>query len=145
MNRHTSAFSVNRASNDSRSNCSAGFEARALELYARLGAFSIDDFQCELALAARSLLLPSETAGSAIQRSLQTLPRAQYETLRLHSSGHNHRDIARRQRRPADEVLKDLAAAYVQVRMCLEMARRAGGPSRQAEPTDRDQETQVGG
>jgi DNA-directed RNA polymerase specialized sigma24 family protein len=96
----------------------------AYELFDRLRkedcTVSIEDRRRFLTRAARNLLQTSGAERGIIQSTLDELPQHQREAIIMHLEGLTYEQIAQRQGKPAQVLLKELANAYAQIRLQLE-------------------------
>ena len=104
-------------------------EALARQIFNRLQGNdrggSVDDLRGGLTLAANMLARPAAETESAARAALLQLSATQREALLLHLNGDTHVQIAARQGRPAEDVLKDLARAYVRLRFAMNPTERS--------------------
>jgi DNA-directed RNA polymerase specialized sigma24 family protein len=96
----------------------------AYELFDRLRkedcTVSIEDRRRFLTRAARNLLQTSGTERGIIQSTLDELPQHQREAIIMHLEGLTYEQIAQRQGKPPQVMLKELANAYAKIRLQLE-------------------------
>lgn len=78
-----------------------------------------EDLQGSLTLAANMLARPTIETETRARAALLQLNASQREALLLHLRGDSHVQIAERQGRSAEEVLKELARAYVRLRFAM--------------------------
>jgi hypothetical protein len=111
---HASSSELTRAAN---------LDALANEMFARLGTAGGDDalkdFQLSLARATEQLARPANVVDGAVQDILRALPPSQLEALILHLNGMPHAQIAQRQGKTDQALLKDLASTYARMRFSL--------------------------
>jgi DNA-directed RNA polymerase specialized sigma24 family protein len=116
----------------------SSIEALARQIFNRLQGDnrdgSVEDLQGSLTLAANMLARPAAETENAARAALLQLSATQREALLLHLNGDTHVQIAARQGRPAEDVLKDLARAYVRLRFALNPAEH--GESQQSTDTE---------
>lgn len=80
------------------------------------------DLQGSLTLAANMLARPAAETETRARAALLQLSADQREALLLHLSGDTHIQIAQRQGKAAEAVLKELARAYVRLRYAMNPA-----------------------
>jgi DNA-directed RNA polymerase specialized sigma24 family protein len=98
-------------------------ETLARQIHSRLNGDdrngSIDELTGSLTLAANMLARPTAETETKARDALLQLSASQRDALLLHLSGETHVQIAERQGRSAEVVLKELARAYVQLRFAM--------------------------
>ena len=123
-------------------------EMLARQIHSRLNgddrSGSVDELTGSLTLAANMLARPTTETETKARAALLQLSTSQRDALLLHLSGETHVQIAERQGRLAEEVLKELARAYVQLRFAMTPSGCSDSQSLDTEPSlARDESSQT--